>query len=81
MHQSSNGNPNCNILSIVSPHLNDTLVVQNLDCALKYLPIFSDTLKGQKSNCPLSLRHMALSALDSNYFPAILSHPVDVTNQ
>lgn len=35
----------------------------------------SDILTVQRSNCPLSLKHKALGALDNSCYQAVPSHP------
>lgn len=67
-------------LPIPLPHLNGKMAAQNLDFYSKFPPMTFDILTVQKSNCPLSLKHKALGALDSNYYQAVPSHPASNSN-
>ena len=56
------------------------MVAQNSGFYSKFPPMTSDILTVQRNSCPLSSKHMALGAQDSNYYQAVPSHPASNSN-
>ena len=59
----------------VLPHSNGKMAAQNLGFGTKFLPMTFDILTVQRSNCLLSVIHMASGAQDNSYYQEVLSHP------